>query len=216
MAQKVNLADLREDYQLATLTLENADQDALLQFDRWMEEAVKAGTLEPNAMTLATVTDEGIPDARIVLLKDVEDGAFVFYTNYNSAKAQQIDANGTVCLTFLWKAMQRQVRIIGIASKVSAEVSDAYFASRPRGSRIGAWVSPQSEVIASRAVLDESLAELETTYADTEDIPRPLHWGGYAVVPTVIEFWQGRSSRLHDRLLYTKVDGYWSIDRLAP
>ena len=207
---------MREDYTKGVLMEDSAATDPIVQFRRWMDQAIAANVIEPNAMTLSTIDSDGSPDARIVLLKGISDGAFVFYTNYESPKAQQMAAEDRVCLTFLWKAVQQQIRITGTVAKVSAEESDAYFDSRPKGSRIGAWASPQSQVIEGRELLDANLAQLSEQYATQEKVPRPPHWGGYAVTPTTIEFWQGRSSRLHDRLRYSKSDGHWTIRRLAP
>lgn len=171
---------------------------------------------EVNAMTLATVGPDGKPDARIVLLKGLEDGAFVFFTNYNSTKGQNIAHNPNVCLVFFWKELERQVRIYGQASKLPPEKSDEYFHSRPESSRIGAWASPQSSVIPDRAILNDNYYRYEQEFAG-KPVPRPKHWGGYGVQPYSIEFWQGRSSRMHDRILFTSTkDGQWKRERLAP
>lgn len=192
----------------------DADPDPIRLFTRWLEDAVHAGLPLPNAMALATVTPEGAPDARIVLLKGLERGGFAFYTNYRSRKARELEARPAACLVFQWSELERQVRIEGAAEKVSAAESDAYFASRPLGARLSAWISPQSETVSSRAVLEKAMLEARQRYG--ENPPRPPHWGGYRVVPQSIEFWQGRVDRLHDRLLYTRQDTAWRIERLAP
>jgi pyridoxamine 5'-phosphate oxidase len=209
------IADLRQDYRQAALLEADADRDPIVQFQTWFDAAVAAELPEPNAMTLATATPDGIPSARIVLLKGVDDRGFVFFTNYNSNKGQEILANPQAAIVFLWTELERQVRIQGRVEQIAAAESDEYFYSRPPGSRLGAWASEQSAVIPDRSVLDDRLTELQTTYADQE-IPRPEHWGGFRVMPTVIEFWQGRSSRLHDRLRYQLIEGTWVVDRLSP
>ena len=200
---------------LQTLDENSVAADAIEQFTIWWNEAVSSNIHEVNAMTLATSTKEGIPSARIVLLKDYDERGFVFFTNYNSIKGQELELNPYAALVFFWKELERQVRIQGSVEKTSSEESDAYFISRPQGSRLGAWASPQSAAIENRKILEEKL-ELYTTEFNGE-IPRPPHWGGYRVVPAVIEFWQGRPSRLHDRIRYTKQPtGEWKIERLAP
>jgi pyridoxamine 5'-phosphate oxidase len=209
------IADLRQDYRQAALLESEADPNPIAQFQGWFAAAVAAQLPEPNAMTIATATPDGIPSARIVLLKDVDDRGFVFFTNYNSHKGQELTANPQAAIVFLWTELERQVRIQGRVEKIATAESDEYFYSRPPGSRLGAWASNQSEVVASREVLDQQLADLEAKYANQE-IPRPEHWGGFRVMPTMIEFWQGRSSRLHDRLRYRSIDGAWVIDRLSP
>jgi pyridoxamine 5'-phosphate oxidase len=209
------IADIRKDYSLHALEESNLEPDAILQFTRWWNDAVTSEISEVNAMTLATVTNDGKPAARIVLLKDYDDNGFVFYTNYNSNKGSELAANANAALLFFWKEIERQVRIEGVVEKTSPEESDAYFFSRPEGSRIGAWVSPQSRVINNRNVLEENEVQYKETFKNS--IPRPPHWGGYRVMPFKIEFWQGRSNRLHDRILYTKnPDGSWKVERLAP
>jgi pyridoxamine 5'-phosphate oxidase len=186
------------------------------QFRLWFDQAIAANLPEPNAMTLATATLDGIPNARIVLLKGLDDRGFVFYTNYTSQKGEELAANPQAALVFLWTELERQVRVVGAVEKISAQESDAYFQSRPLGSRLGAWASAQSQVVADRAQLERQLAALSETYADG-NVPRPPHWGGYRVLPATIEFWQGRPSRLHDRLLYThQADSTWRIQRLSP
>jgi len=210
-----SIADLRLTYSRAQLTEADIDPDPIKQFQIWFDQALAANILEPNAMTLATATKEGIPSARIVLLKGVSDRGFVFYTNYDSHKGRELTENPHAALVFLWQALERQVRIEGTVEKVSDEETEAYFHSRPRASQLGAWVSQQSQVIPNREVLDQQLAELAQKYQDQE-IPRPPHWGGFRVVPRAIEFWQGRPSRLHDRLRYRLNNNQWTIERLAP
>ncbi len=210
----MSIADLRQEYMLAGLSEAEAHRDPLAQFERWFKDALEAGVPLANAMTLATVSAEGAPDARIVLLKGLESGGFVFYTNYASRKGRQLAARPAACLVFLWTPLERQVRIEGVTVKVAAEDSEAYFRSRPLGSRLSAWASPQSEPVADRATLERALAEMENRYG-TEP-PRPPHWGGYRLEPHAIEFWQGRENRLHDRLLYRRRNGGWTIERLAP
>ncbi len=212
---KKSIADLREEYTKASLTTEEASKDPIQQFMNWFENAVSSEIHEPNAMNLATYNN-GKVSSRIVLLKGVEKGEFLFYTNYESDKGQQIVAHPQVALTFFWPELERQVRIEGTAEKVSEEVSDEYFKSRPRPSQIGAWVSPQSKPISKRDVLDERLKDIEAQF-EGEEVDRPPHWGGFAIKPNLIEFWQGRPSRLHDRLCYTQLEtGGWKIERLAP
>lgn len=198
----------------AGLSEAQAAPDPIAQFEAWLRDAVGAGVALPNAMTLATVGPQGTPDARIVLLKGVEAGAFVFYTNYLSRKGRELAANDAACLVFLWSDLERQVRVEGRAEKVAPEASDAYYASRPLGARLSAWASAQSERVADRAALERLLEEKKTQYGDAP--PRPGHWGGYRVVPHAIEFWQGRADRLHDRLLYRRSGGAWDLERLAP
>jgi pyridoxamine 5'-phosphate oxidase len=207
------IADLRKDYTRDGLA--SGDPNPFRQFELWFEQALAAQLLEPNAMTLATVTAEGKPDARIVLLKGFDDRGFVFYTNFRSHKGQQLAANPYAALVFLWGDLERQVRIVGSVEKATNEEADSYFYSRPLGSRLGAWASTQSEVVPSREHLLERMTEFESQYQDRE-IPRPDHWGGFRVIPTEFEFWQGRPSRLHDRLRYRLQNGEWGIDRLAP
>lgn len=211
-----SIADIRTDYRQRSLDEKDAASDPIAQFDRWWKEATSSEIYEVNAMTLATASADGLPAARIVLLKDFDQKGFVFYTNYNSFKGQQLLENPRACLVFFWKELERQVRITGIIEKVSAAESDAYFNSRPEGSRIGAMASPQSEVITDRAALEKRV-EILTEAAKSQPVTRPVHWGGYRVKPVTIEFWQGRSSRLHDRLQYSLTDnGTWKIERLAP
>jgi pyridoxamine 5'-phosphate oxidase len=211
-----NIAGIRKNYSQASLTEQSADKDPIKQFDKWWQEAVEAKIDEVNAMTLATASADGIPSARIVLLKEFSDNGFVFYTNYSSYKGKQLEENPKACLVFFWKEMERQVRITGIVQKVPGEESDLYFHSRPAGSQIGASISPQSNVIESREWLEKQYASKEAAIKGGE-VNRPDNWGGYQVKPVVIEFWQGRPSRLHDRLEYTlQENGSWKIERLAP
>jgi len=206
---------LRQNYTDGELTEESALANPFAQFDQWLQAAIAAEMMEPNAMTLATASTDGQPHARMVLLKDFDENGFVFYTNYASHKGQQLAENSRAALVFWWDKLQRQVRIEGHVVSVEPEESDQYFHTRPRKSQLGAAASDQSQVIDSRELLEQRLAELETRYADTT-IPRPKSWGGYRVIPHTIEFWQGRRSRLHDRLQYTKVNHHWQIARLSP
>jgi pyridoxamine 5'-phosphate oxidase len=210
----MNIADIRQEYMRAGLSEADAHADPFVQFERWFKDAAAANLPLANAMTLATVTREGAPDARAVLLKGVDSGGFVFYTNYDSRKGRQLAARPQACLMFLWTALERQVRIEGRVEKVSAAESDAYFASRPLGARLSARASAQSEVVGSREQLEEAVEKEKKTHG--ENPPRPASWGGYRVIPERIEFWQGRENRLHDRLLYTRGQGTWKIERLAP
>lgn len=214
--QHKDIADIRKDYKLKSLQKDDIDNDPLVQFHKWWKEAIKAEIPEPNAMTLATCDNQGRPSARIVLLKDVHENGFVFFTNYESKKGKQMEINANVALVFLWKELERQVRIEGFVTKISVKESDEYFATRPAKSRIGAWSSPQSEVIESREILEKNVEYYNNKFGN-ENIPRPDNWGGYIVYPRQIEFWQGRRSRLHDRLQYTISDKKeWTIERLAP
>jgi len=210
-----SLADLRLNYTRHQLAETDVDPDPLKQFHDWFGEAVQAEVLEPNAMTLATVTPTGAPSARMVLLKGLDDRGFVFYTNYDSRKGQELAETPQAALVFWWAELERQVRIEGRVERVSNEEADAYFHSRPLDSRLGAWVSEQSRVIASREVLEQRFQDLQQQYQD-QPIPRPPHWGGFRVVPQLIEFWQGRPNRLHDRLRYCRDEEHWRIERLAP
>ena len=213
----MNVADLRREYQRAVLTETEVDPDPVRQFDRWLKEAIAAELPEPTAMTLATVDGEGRPDARIVLLKGADASGFVFFTNYASRKGEELERHPAATLLFHWVELERQVRVEGAAAKVAPEDSDAYFASRPREARLGAWASPQSRVIPDRAWLEAAVAAARERFAPLgEAVPRPPHWGGYRVAPQAIEFWQGRASRLHDRLRYLREGSVWRIERLAP
>jgi len=213
MNKKTDVASLRLNYLLNELVEENVLENPIKQFEKWFNEAVEAKVLEPNAMHLATISN-GKPHGRIVLLKGFDENGFVFFTNYESNKGKEIAEVPFASLTFFWGAMERQVRIEGQIVKTSAEESDEYFQVRPRGSQIGAWVSKQSSVV-SREELEARQQELEAQYGDGF-IPRPPYWGGYRLIPEKIEFWQGRPSRLHDRILFTDIDGSWKIERLSP
>jgi pyridoxamine 5'-phosphate oxidase len=210
-----SIADIRKEYMRESLSESDVYADPFLQFTKWWKEAEEADIDELNAMTLATAGKDGIPKARIVLLKDYSDRGFVFFTNYMSHKGQEMHENAYASLLFFWKELERQVRIVGSVEKVEPAESDEYFHSRPEGSRIGAWCSPQSEVIHGRHIIEQNVARYTEEFK-SGDIPRPSHWGGYRVAPLSIEFWQGRPSRLHDRILYTKKEGDWIIQRLAP
>jgi len=210
-----NIADLREDYGLGALQRKDLHNDPFEQFGCWFDQAHQSGLTEPNAMVLSTIKPDLTPSSRIVLLKDFNPLGFTFFTNYESQKGHEIANNPRVSLLFPWYSLERQVRIEGMATKVDDEESDAYFASRPPGSRLGAWVSAQSEPIASRNVLDIRNEYYRQLFADGE-IPRPPQWGGYRVYPGLFEFWQGRADRLHDRFVYTRAAKGWTIQRLAP
>ncbi|MGL6344972.1 MAG: pyridoxamine 5'-phosphate oxidase [Waterburya sp.] len=212
-----SIADLRQNYTLAGLSETDVAADPIQQFNVWFQQALEANLLEPNAMTLATATPDGKPTARIVLLKGVNERGFVFYTNYESQKGQQLIANPYAALVFLWDKLERQVRIEGKVEQLQPDESEAYFHSRPRASQLGAWASDQSRVISDREVLEQKLTDLKTQYPEDTTIPLPTHWGGFRVIPNHIEFWQGRPNRLHDRLVYDlQTDGSWQIQRLAP
>ncbi len=217
----INLADIRLSYSQRELTEEAAAADALQQFQQWLTEAITAQVEEPTAMVLATVAVDGRPTARVVLLKDLtlaDGGGFTFFTNYESAKGQALAHEPRAALTFFWPALERQVRVEGLVEPAPPEQSDAYFQSRPRGSQIGAWASPQSEPVVDRAFLENREQELARAFEQQEHLPRPPHWGGYTLRPARIEFWQGRPSRLHDRLVYERkpAEMLWSRVRLAP
>lgn len=212
----LNIADIRKDYILAVLDEETAGDDPIVFFRKWFTDAEASQVTEINAMTLATADAEGRPHARIVLLKGLDDNAFVFFTNYDSAKGREIGDNPYAAVVFFWKELERQVRVEGKIEKVSDAESDLYFQSRPEGSRLGAWASPQSKQIEHRNILELNYASYEKEFS-TVPIPRPPHWGGYRIIPDHIEFWQGRASRMHDRILFTKQeDGSWKRSRLAP
>ncbi|UAW97641.1 pyridoxamine 5'-phosphate oxidase [Halopseudomonas nanhaiensis] len=210
-----NIADLRRDYTRDGLLESQAPDEPMSLFATWFQQAVEIETTEPNAMMLATVDGAGQPHLRTLLLKGVDPRGFIFFTNYDSEKGRQLALQPRAAMTFWWHDLERQVRIEGQVERISADESDAYYHSRPVGSRLGAWASPQSQVIAGREVLEDDLRALQQRYADNPP-PRPEHWGGYRLVPELIEFWQGRSSRLHDRLCYRLENGLWSRKRLAP
>jgi pyridoxamine 5'-phosphate oxidase len=209
------ISDLRKEYTLNGLDKADVLADPIAQFRIWFNAALQANVPEPNAMYISTVTENGRPDGRIVLLKDILNTGFVFYTNYESRKGKELTSHPFAAITFFYQELERQIRIEGRVEKVSPEQSDDYFNSRPRGSQLGAWVSNQSSVIENRDVLEARQRELEARFAD-QPITRPPHWGGYQVIPDVIEFWQGRPSRLHDRIRYRKQNDNWIIERLAP
>lgn len=211
-----SISDIRKDYKLRSLTEKDVAPEPFSQFQQWWDEAIASGIDEVNAMTLATASSDGVPSARIVLLKGFSPEGFVFFTNYNSYKGQQLVENPRACLVFFWKELERQVRITGLTEKVSASESDEYFNSRPEASRIGALASPQSKVIESREWLEKQEEQMKKQFSGKK-LERPEHWGGYRVNPVGIEFWQGRPGRLHDRIQYTLLDnGDWEIERLAP
>ena len=214
------LSHLRQEYAAGGLAETDLEKDPVAMFRRWLHEAVTAGLHEPNAMVVATVSPDGRPSARLVLLKDVDDRGFVFFTNYESRKGREIDAHPEVSLLFPWHDLQRQVRVEGTATRVTREESEAYFAGRPRESQLGAWASPQSRVVASRAALDERYGGVLAQFADLDDVPVPPHWGGFRVAPEEVEFWQGRKGRMHDRLVYRRAEpdphAPWTVQRLAP
>lgn len=212
---KETLQNLRQDYRAAELNESDVNKNPIQQFERWFADAMKAQLYEPNVMTLATADRSGKPNARIVLLKGVDQNGFSFYTNYLSQKGKEMKKNPQACLVFFWAELERQVRIEGKVEKLDKEASEKYFHSRPKGSQIGAIASPQSQIIANRALLETKVEELNEFYQD-KTIPKPAHWGGYIVKPTSIEFWQGRTSRLHDRIKYDLINGKWQTTRLAP
>jgi pyridoxamine 5'-phosphate oxidase len=211
-----SVADLRREYSAESLLESDVAANPVDQFEKWWLQVLKSQVVEPNAMTIATASQDGMPSARVVLLKGFDHNGFVFYTNYQSFKGQQLEENPRACLVFFWKELERQVRITGLVRKTGNEESDAYFLSRPEGSQVGAWASPQSTVVPGREWLDEQyLAKMEEF--KTKLLTRPPHWGGYRVQPIIVEFWQGRPSRLHDRIQYSlQEDGSWKIERLAP
>lgn len=209
-----SIADIRKEYKLQTLDEKDVSANPFDQFTKWWDEASESNIDEINAMTLATADKSGKPSARVVLLKGFDENGFVFFTNYTSTKGRELAENPYCSLVLFWKELQRQVCIEGTVEKLSAGKSDEYFNSRPAGSRIGAWASPQSQPIENRKILDENIAKYQQQFG--EQIPRPVHWGGYCVNPYRIEFWQGRTSRLHDRIMYEWKEGRWVIYRLAP
>jgi len=210
-----DLYNFRKDYKLDSLSKEEVDTNPISQFEKWMNQAISFKIVEPNAMTLATATPDGKPSARVVLLKSYNEKGFVFYTNYESRKGEELNKNPYACIVFDWYLMERQVRIEGVAKKVSPEQSNKYFNSRPESSQMGAWISPQSTFIDGREELENRKLKIEAMFQD-KLITRPPHWGGYVLIPHTIEFWQGRQSRLHDRLIYIKTEDEWILRRLAP
>ncbi|MGL5033286.1 MAG: pyridoxamine 5'-phosphate oxidase [Microcystaceae cyanobacterium] len=212
----LSLAELRLNYSKAQLTEDSIADHPFTQFHHWLEDAIAAQLIEPNAMSLATLAPTGKPIARMVLLKALDERGFVFFTNYDSAKGKQLSLDPHCALVFWWAELERQVRIEGTVEKISPEESDYYFQSRPRASQLGAWASPQSEVISDRTLLEQKLVLLDEKYTN-QQVPRPDHWGGFRVLPTAIEFWQGRPSRLHDRIYFElNAQGVWQKSRLAP
>lgn len=213
----LDVKHLREEYSQSALDLHSTDADPLRQFQQWFEEAVKAEVPEPNALTLSTIAEDGRPRSRVMLLKQADERGFVFFTNYESDKGREMAADPRAALNFLWLELQRQVRIEGTVERIPEEESTEYFQSRPKGSQIGAWASNQSSVLESREALEEKAAQLTARYRDAEQLPKPDYWGGFVLKPILIEFWQGRASRLHDRIQYTRdTDGRWVRQRLSP
>jgi pyridoxamine 5'-phosphate oxidase len=210
------LDSIRKEYTQTSLDIRDVNRDPVAQFEKWLQHAIEVKVPEPNAMTLSTISSGGRPSARIVLLKGVEGKKFHFYTNYQSQKGKEIDKEPACALTFFWPELERQVRIEGMASRVEESVSEKYFQSRPRGSQVGAWASPQSSIVDSRELLEARAKEIEKRYEGKLLLPKPKQWGGFAVDPFEIEFWQGRPNRLHDRIVYYKVEDNWQINRLAP
>jgi len=211
-----NIAAIRTNYAKQALTEASVAAHPMDQFSVWLEEAIQADASEATALVLSTVSAAGKPSARVVLLKDVSSDGFIFFTNYNSRKGQDLAENPNAAITFFWPALERQVRVEGKVVKVDPQVSDAYFHSRPKGSQIGAWASPQSQPISSREILEEADKAYIKQFASAAEIPRPAHWGGYQLQPVRMEFWQGRPSRLHDRIVYERQADKWQISRLAP
>ena len=210
-----NIAAIRTDYTKFSIDELGLKASALDQFIAWFTHAVNINVSEVNAMVLSTVSENGVPSARILLLKGIENGGFTFFTNYNSTKGSDLAVNPNACLTFFWRELEQQIRVTGIVEKIDENLSEAYFHSRPRGSQISALASNQSSIVNRREDLTDEVERLEKLY-ENKEIPRPENWGGYVLKPTSVEFWQGRSSRLHDRFLYSEVEGVWQIERLAP
>lgn len=210
------IISLRKEYSSAFLNENDVDKDPVKQFDQWMQQAIAAEVAEPNAMTLSTVAADGKPSSRIVLLRGFDNNGFVFYSNYNSTKGKAMQENNFACLNFFWPDLERQVRIEGSITKLDEAASTAYFQSRPRESQIGAWASEQSAIIENRKVVEDAFLHYTEKFKGLELIPKPAHWGGYTLKPASIEFWQGRPSRLHDRLRYTVVNDGWNMERLSP
>ena len=215
MKNTLEIDNIRKEYTQESLDNQDVDPDPIIQFKKWLEEAIQAEVLEPTAMTVSTVSKEGKPHSRILLLKGLDERGMIFYSNFESEKGQDMKANPFVSLNFFWAELERQVRVEGKVNQISREESEAYFKSRPRGSQIGAWVSPQSQEIPSRDFLEERIKEVSVKYEGL-DVPIPPHWGGYLLKIEKIEFWQGRPSRLHDRIVYQLEDENWRIFRLAP
>ncbi len=216
MSNNVNIADIRDSYEREGLSKAEMLNDPQAQFDKWMQEAIDVNVWQPNAMTLATATKEGRPSARIMLLKAVTDEGFVFFTNYGGQKGQELEENPYAAIVFIWPDVSRQVRVSGSVKRTTVAEADSYFATRPIDSQLGAWASPQSEVVENRLVLENALADYRQKFGEV-DVPRPPQWGGYCLIPDTVEFWQGRPSRLHDRMRYLRTeDGNWLLERLAP
>lgn len=212
----LNFAGIRKDYLKATLDINAVHPDPVSQFDTWFQEALNAAVLEPSAMALASVNKDGWPSLRIMLLKGIEEGKFIFYSNYKSRKGKELQINPACAATFFWPELERQVRIEGNVELLKRPVTEEYFKTRPRDSQVSAWASPQSESIRDRKVLEDLIEQTEGKFKRYEVLPLPPHWGGYALSPLSVEFWQGRPSRLHDRILYTRKQNTWTIERLAP
>lgn len=210
------ISELRREYTKARLEIDSVEPDPLAQFEKWFSEARKAEIPDPNAMALATVNPNGRPSVRMVLLKGIENGKFVFYTNYHSRKGKDMDNNPVCAILFYWPELERQIRIEGVVARIDADRSTNYYHSRPRGAQLGAWASPQSAVIQNREILDERMIQMEEKFKDKEVIDRPQQWGGYEIEPLQFEFWQGRENRLHDRIVYVLDDNVWKMMRLAP
>jgi pyridoxamine 5'-phosphate oxidase len=210
------ISDIRKDYSKSSLDSSTVSKDPMAQFERWFNEALASNVPEPTALTLSTVSEDGRPSGRIVLLKGIEKGRFVFYSNYQSQKGKELENNPACGLTFFWPELERQVRIEGIASRTDIVSSEKYFQSRPRESQVGAWASPQSSIISNREILEERVKKIQAKFEGLEKLPKPNQWGGFEVEPLKIEFWQGRPNRLHDRIVFTKVDEAWQVHRLAP
>jgi pyridoxamine 5'-phosphate oxidase len=211
-----DLSKLRSEYSRASLDVSSILPDPIQQFEKWFLEALNAKVMEPNAMNLSTINADNRPSSRIVLLKGIEEKKFVFYSNYQSTKGKELDQNPACALTFFWPELERQVRIEGLAERINEERSEKYFQSRPRGSQVGAWTSPQSSIIKSRSILEERAEQIEKRFEGLAVLPKPNQWGGYQVDAQVIEFWQGRPNRLHDRIQFLKIDNAWKSHRLAP
>ena len=211
-----DVSKIRKEYSLSALNEQDVHSDPMQQFKAWFDQATRAQVNEPNAMHLATVTADGHPSGRLVLLKGLEDGGFTFFTNYQSNKGKELEHQPACCLTFFWPELERQIRIEGVSERLPEEASTKYYHSRPRGSQLGAWASPQSAVIKNRQILEQRAQELDLKFKEAERIPKPKQWGGYVVKPFLIEFWQGRQDRLHDRLRYILSEKGWELRRLAP